>query len=282
MNFAEGMEAALVEEARLDGNPDAAAAFWREGAPDVPFEDVAIPGGAGQDQPARLYGTGTRTLLYIHGGGWAGGSVALNESSALHLAAKSGWRVLAPSYRFAPEHPYPAALDDCRAALRWLEGQGGPIAVGGVSAGGNLAMALALSEPRETFAGLLLVYGVLGADFSTGSYEAFAEGPGLTRARMVELFEMYDPDHRRDSDPLITPLLETDLSGLPPAFLIAAGIDPLLDDSCALANRLAEAGNRGTYLEVAGVTHGFINRGRLVPAAPEALSDAADFLKALP
>lgn len=264
-----------------------AAAYWVEAAPKVPAWDLTIPGAEGQPQPARLYrgGVWAPLLLYIHGGGWTGGSVALNEASARGLAAASGWNVLGISYRLAPEHPYPAGLRDCRAALDWLREHGaklgvdtGLVAVGGASAGANLAMALALSLPRGALAGLLLFYGVFGADLATPSYRRYAHGPGLTRARMAALFEMYDPRRRRLIDPLIAPLLSKRLAEMPPACLIAAEHDVLCDDSRAMSAALQAAGVNASLHVEPGVTHGFINRGRLIPAAGACLARAADFL----
>ncbi len=289
MQFAEGMQEAL-RVGETFATDDEAAAFWNADAPSVPVDDLVIPGAAGQEQRARLYRGRSNgpVLLYIHGGGWAGGSVALNESSARGIALESGWNVLGISYRLAPDHPFPAGLDDCRAAVDWLRTEGGAlgldtreIALGGASAGANLAMATTLALPMDSFAGLVLFYGVLGSDFTTESYRTYQNGPGLTRERMVDLFAMYDPDRKRDVDPLIAPLLSDHLSRMPPACLIAAQHDVLLDDSRAMAEAFAKAGVRHELHIEPGVTHGFINRGRLVPAARACITRAATFLKHL-
>lgn len=293
MDFAPGMAEVLAEDARLSPLGDTASAtFWAEGARHVAdIRDLTFEGAAGQLQSARLYRSRTgRTpvLLYIHGGGWSGGSIALNERAARELAAESGWSVVSISYRLAPAHPYPAGLDDCRAALAWLRREGPAldldtdrIAIGGASAGANLAMATALAEKKRGFAGLLLFYGVFGADFSTPSYERFAAGPGLTRERMQHLFSLYDPQGQRDREPLITPLL-ADLAGLPPTMLIAAECDVLCSDSERMADALTRAGVETSLHIEPGVTHGFINRGRLLPAATAALHRAAGFLAGRP
>ncbi|MGR6468894.1 alpha/beta hydrolase [Rhizobium sp. PAMB 3182] len=293
MAFAPGMAEVLAEDARLSPLGDAAtAAFWAEGARDVTdIRDLTFEGAAGQAQSARLYRSRegqTPVLLYIHGGGWSGGSIALNERAARELAAESGWSVLSISYRLAPAHPFPAGLDDCRQALAWLRREGPAldldtdrIAVGGTSAGANLAMATALAEKQQGLAKLLLFYGVFGADFSTPSYERFAAGPGLTRERMRHLFSLYDPQGQRDREPLITPLL-ADLAGLPPALLIAAECDVLCSDSERMADALTRACVETSLHIEPGVTHGFINRGRLLPAATAALHRAAGFLAGRP
>ena len=289
MRFAPGMEEAL-RKGDLFSSDEEAARFWSMDAPDVPFEETAFRGGNGQTQPARLYrgGADAPALLYIHGGGWCGGSIDLNDPATRGICAESGWNVFSISYRLAPEHPYPAALEDCLAAVRWLRTEGatlglrpGPIALGGASAGANLAMAASLALGGRDVAALVLFYGVYGHDLNTDSYRAYRNGPGLTRARMVEIFEMYDPGRRRERDPLIAPLSATDLARTPPACLIAAEHDVLLDDSRRMAAALAEAGAPHSFHVEPGVTHGFINRGRLVPAARASVSRAASFLKDL-
>ena len=287
--FADGMAEALRIAAAF-GSDAEAAAYWNASAEDVPFDDVTIPGAAGQTQAARLYrgGAGAPTLIYVHGGGWGGGSIVLNHASTCGLVAQSGWNVLAVSYRLAPPHPYPAGLDDCHAAYDWLIAEGADqglatdqIAIGGTSAGANLAMALALRMPKATFDALLLFYGVFTAELSSDSYMTYRDGPGLTRARMAELFEMYDPDGRRATDPLIAPTLSNSLSDLPPACLIAAEHDVLRDDSSAMTARLRAAGVPTDLHIEPGVTHRFINCGRLVPAANTCIARAACFLSTL-
>lgn len=289
MQLAQGMKEAIDIGATFRSD-DEAAAYWSEGAASVPFEDLTLVGAAGQAQAARLYRgpSGGPVLIYIHGGGWAGGSIALNHASACGLAAHSGWNVLAISYRLAPQHPYPAGLDDCQAAFDWLTENGidhglspDRIAVGGASAGANLAMALALRLPAGAFDGLLLFYGVLAADLGSATYETYKDGPGLTRARMADLFAMYDPEGHRNSDPLITPVLSDRLPEMPPTCLIAAEHDVLRADTEQMATRLRKAGVTTRLHTEPGVTHGFINRGRLVPAATACIRRAARFLSNL-
>ncbi|MFW2545129.1 alpha/beta hydrolase [Primorskyibacter sp. 2E107] len=281
--FAEGVEDAMRRNQGF-ASPKEAAAFWAEGAAAVPTVDLTVPGGAGQTQAARLYRGAEHApvLLFMHGGGWTGGSIDLNERACAALAAEGGWSVLSVSYRLAPEHPFPAGLSDCCAALRWLRGGGlgfqpERVALGGASAGGNLALACALSEGGP-LAVLLLFYPVCGDDFDTQSYYEYAEGFGLTRARMQELFSLYDPEEMYRNDPRLVPL-KGDLRGMPRCEIIAAELDVLADDSRRLASRLTEAGVPNTLHIEPGVTHGFINRGRLIPAADICLSRAAKALR---
>lgn len=285
IDLAQGVAEALEKEATL--TPEEAGAYWSQGGPTVASEDLTYPGGAGQPQRLRLYrggAEGAPVLLYIHGGGWVGGSIELHDYSARGLAAGAGVDVVSISYRFAPAHPFPAGLEDCLAAARWIETEGaalgltGPLVIGGASAGGNLAAAAALRSDPGRFAGLLIFYGVLGCDFDSDSYTRYRDGPGLTRARMMELFGHYDPERRAASEPLITPVLSGDLSRLPDTAIIAAEHDVLLDDNRAFAEALRAAGVPTDYHVEPGVTHGFINRGRLVPATDAAIARACAFL----
>lgn len=287
MEFATG-QAEAQRRSESFVNDAEAAAFWSEGAPDVGVEDHNYPGGAGQPQRVRIYrgGDGSApTLLYVHGGGWVGGSIDLNERCARGLAHIAGCNVASISYRLAPAHPYPAALKDCLAAAGWLRTAGRELGlnpdtiwIGGASAGGNLALAASLASERGTFAGQVLFYPVAGADFETASYGRYADGPGLTRTRMRDMFDLYDPEGRRSHDPLVTPLVAGDFGRFPQTCLIAAEHDVLREDSVRLAERLREAGVTLDFHIERGVTHGFINRGRLVPSADAAIARAAGFV----
>jgi acetyl esterase len=159
------------------------------------------------------------------------------------------------------------------------------VACGGASAGGNLALALALGLHEAPLAGLLLFYPVTGSDFETKSYRRYADGYGLSRDRMQQLFAMYDPDGRRGREPELTPRSATPdqilKANMPPVAFISAECDVLAEDSRLMAAHL-EAAGVSTMLHIEpGVTHGFINRGRLIPAAEACLSRAAQFLETL-
>lgn len=282
MSYSEGMEDA-IREAENFADDDAAAAYWLHGSKKAQTEDLSFRGATGQTQMARLYrGKGGGHLMYIHGGGWVSGSIALNDRACHRLALQSGWDVTSVSYRLAPAHPYPAGLEDCRTALRWMRDAFGkaPLVLAGASAGANLALALALDEPVD---GLVLFYGAFSDDTSTESHRTYGTGYGFTTARLLECLGHYDPKRTRATDPRICPLKasDTQLSSLPPSCLISAELDVLRDDTRALAARLNGLGIPHLFHEEPGVTHGFINRGRLVPAADACLDRAAAFLTEL-
>ncbi len=232
-------------------------------------------------------------ILFLHGGGWAFGNLLSHARFARLLAETTGSRVLAVDYRLAPEHPYPAALDDSRAAWRWLIARAenipdlrGPLVVAGDSAGANLAVALALDTVamgtrRPDM--ILSFYGAFRAGTESASYRRFTEGFGLTRAMMGRFWEWYvppgEPDRRRD--PLVSPLDASDeaLHTLPPVFLNAAGLDPLLSDTLAFRDRLAAAGVAHELAITPGVHHGFMQMSLRLVAAREAFAQAAGFYR---
>lgn len=229
------------------------------------------------------------TILYLHGGGWCFGNLETHDGVLRDLAAQTGRTVVAPDYRLAPEHPYPAGLDDCAAAWRWLRTRLGesrfprPVAFAGDSAGAHLAMTLTLREQQGGVApdALIFLYGVFGADFDTPSYRRFAQGYGLTRERMINLFRWYAPapDLR---DPLLVPLAASDaaLARLPPIYLNAAGLDPLLCDTLALVARLERIGHPHRFALHEGLHHGFHQMSARLPAARAAAAMVGAWLDA--
>lgn len=301
--LAPGVEASMLQELEFqDGlatdaplsvrraHGQAHAEWWTEGLPVVNVEEHEYIGENGERGTLRLYShegiKSGQVLLYIHGGGWVVGSIAQNEPVIREIVHRSGWSVAAITYRLAPEDPFPAGLNDCVAAAEWLKANAARlgldpdrIAVGGASAGGNLALAAALRLDREFFTALILFYGVFGADFDSCSYLEFADaGVGLTRASMMEYFDLYDPEQRRSYDPLVTPIIG-DFGGLPPSYLVQAELDVLASDTRCMYARMIEAGVQAEMLPVAGVPHGFINRGRLIPASLDTISKTSAFLK---
>lgn len=225
-------------------------------------------------------------LIFVHGGGFCFCSPATHERCARLMAVESGLPVLVPDYRLAPEDSFPAGLHDVIAALRnafkatrHLGVKAGPLLVAGDSAGANLALAALLHEQaagQPHIAGALLFYGTYGCDFATPSYAAFADGPGLTQAKMQRYWSAYAGGRhveRLAADVLASPLKASDeaLSRLPPLYLMAAGIDPLLSDTLRLEARLGALGRSETTTIHPGVVHGFLQHSIDLEAAREAL-----------
>ena len=279
-----------VEEARADlermavaicGNGEAVA--WSE--------DRHAPGPA-DEVPLRLYvpeGSGPLPLVvYLHGGGWAVGSLDSFDALCRRLANRSGALVVSVAYRLAPEHPFPAALQDAEAAVRWahahaeeLGGDPARIAVAGDSAGANLATVVArrlrdADGPRLSLQALL--YPALDPTLDSESFCAFCEDYMLRRSDMAWFWELYlggeDP-----SNPDVAPARAPDLSGLPPAYVLTAEYDPLRDEGEAYAAQLEAAGVPVTLKRWPGTVHGFVRWLKVADAAGAALDDVAGALR---
>jgi acetyl esterase len=257
--------------------------------------DRVIPGPAG-DIPVRVYvptaDPGPRpVLVYFHGGGWVIGDLETHDGTVRALAAASGVTVVSVDYRLAPEHPFPAAVDDCLAAVRWVADSGnataldidpGRVAVGGDSAGGNLA-AVVVQQLRDDGPAVrfqLLVYPVTDARLSHPSIDQNADGYLLTKADMVWFREHYVGDHGW-TDPLVSPLLATEeaVRGVAPALVITAEYDPLRDEGEAYAERLRAAGVAATATRYEGMIHGFFSMGDMIPEGKAAVDEAAEALR---
>ncbi|MDQ7251034.1 alpha/beta hydrolase [Dongia sedimenti] len=285
-----GVPPTLVENRRQQ---DRLVPHWNEGAPDVAvIRDTAIPGPHG-DMVARIYRSAEASqdavILFLHGGGWARGSIATGEWACRAFATESRLTVVSLAYSLAPERQFPAAIDDIRAAMDWcaahageLGADGRRIIITGTSAGANLSLAAALAR-RESgeFApiGLGLLFGVYGDNLETDSYRAYGLGQyGLSTARMKQYFEWYVPAGFDPKHPLISPL-HANLTGLPVTFMGIAEFDVLRDDSLLLTGRLAGAGVPTEVRYYGGLAHGYPLYARTVPAARDALSDAAEFFR---
>ncbi|UXH80931.1 alpha/beta hydrolase [Roseateles amylovorans] len=266
-------------------------------APLARIENLRIPGPA-QELPARLYAPTLRddgaplpVLLYFHGGGFVIGSLETHDSLCRQLALRSGAAVIAVDYRLAPEHPFPAAVDDAWAALRWVAAEaaslgldGRRLAVGGDSAGGTLAAVTALhardirSELGLDLALQLLITPGATAHADTDSHRRFAQGHLLDADTIAWFFNQYIPTERRD-DWRFAPLLAQDHGDLAPACLILAEADPLIDEGLAYADLLRANGNAVQLELYRGVTHDFIKMGRSIPEAELALDACAAALQ---
>lgn len=242
-----------------------------------PDGDVVVrcyrPHGALHPEPA---------VVYLHGGGWAAGDLVSHDPTCRLLAAASGCQVVSVDYRLAPEHRFPAALDDALAAYRWVLDHAdelgvvpGAVAVMGDSAGGNLSAALCLEARRLGLpepALQCLVYPAVECHFRTESCQTFARGFGLSLDDMHWFRDQYLPDEADWDDPRASPLLAEDLSGLPAAFVVTAGFDPLRDEGLAYADRLAEAGVPVLSRCYDDMIHGF----HAALALPDALAAAEE------
>lgn len=223
----------------------------------------------------------TGATVYLHGGGWVLGDLESHDAVCRELAVASGHAVISVDYRLAPEHPYPTALGDTIAALRWVHANAAQLgvdadrlAVAGDSAGGNLAAVVA-SMDVVPLRHQVLVYPVTDARRGTDSYRNFGEGRLLTAAAMAWFTEHYlSGGVGSEDDPRVSPLLSplSLLASSPPTLVVTAGEDPLLDEGEAFAHRLLEAGVPTSLVRFDGMIHGFLSLGAMVDDARRAMA----------
>ena len=282
--------------------PDQARADIRRNArifggtpiPMARVETLTLPGPV-DAIPAQLYVPridGTRPLVvFYHGGGWVVGGLDTHDTTCRFLAREADVLVLAVDYRLAPEHRFPAAVDDALAAFRWAVREAGAlcsdparVAVAGDSAGGNLAAVvaqLARAAGGPAPAAQLLIYPATDLTTKRESFRLFGDGFFLTERDVDWYKAQYAPDRAQWPDPRLSPLLAGDLRGLPPAIVATAGFDVLRDEGEAYAHRLQEAGVRVELRRVAGQVHGFANATGVSPAARDAMRELAGLLRAM-
>ncbi|MCH8162448.1 MAG: alpha/beta hydrolase [Chloroflexi bacterium] len=261
--------------------------------PDIAnVEDRAIPGPAG-DIPVRIYtpaGQGPYPILvYYHGGGWVIGSIETHDGISRAYANAAGCIVVNVDYRLAPEHKFPAAADDAFAALNWVadhavefDGDPSRIAVGGESAGANLAAVvaqLATEAGGPALAYQILAYPVTNLAFDTESYETNADGYFLTQESMRWFWSLYLNDESEGADPKASPLLREDVSGLAPGIVIAPEFDPLRDEGIAYGKRLQGAGVDFEVWVADGMIHEFLGMTNILPESKAAIERIAANLK---
>lgn len=244
------------------------------------------------DVPVRLYRPSAGTLpvvVFFHGGGWTLGSLKSHDSVCRRVAADTGAAVLAVDYRLAPEHPFPAAIDDAWAATRWvfdctseLGLDGSRLAVAGDSAGGNLAAVVArlCRDEGLELRQQVLIYPIIDRRLDRPSMIENATGFVLERADMEWFWSLYDPRRIAACDSRAVPLAVGDLSGLAPCVVITAEHDPLRDEGEEYGAKLADAGVPTTVRRFDGMFHGFVSMLDLLPAADEAIAVACNSLKA--
>jgi acetyl esterase len=251
--------------------------------------DLTAPGPAG-DVPVRIYvpreAPRLPVLLWLHGGAWAFGGLDMFDPTCSELAAAADAIVVSAEYRLAPEHRFPAGLEDCYAALAWVAetigqygGDPARIAVGGDSAGGNLAAALTLlardrSGPAIAFQ--LLVYPSVMLRVSN---DEFSDAQVTNRAMAEHFWDLYISSEHDREDPYCAPMCAEDLSGLPPAFVVVPEVDPTRDDQERYAERLAAAGVRARALRYPGTFHGFFAATAALESARQAMADATSELR---
>lgn len=254
-------------------------------------DDHTIPGPGG---PIRIRVTAPEgsgpfpALVYFHGGGWVVGNLSSHNHLCRAITNAAKIAVVSVDYRLAPEHPFPAAIDDAEAATIWVAEHADSLgidpqrlAVGGDSAGGNLAAVVARrirdrGTPRLALQ--LLLYPATNADFNTPSYLEKAEGYMLTRAAMQWYWDQYLPDPAQRTLPDAAPLRVKDLAGLPPALVMTAEYDPLCDEGEAYAQRMAEAGVAVTLRRFDGMIHGFLRRFAFFDQGKQAVAEIAQAL----
>ena len=229
------------------------------------------------------------TLVYYHGGGWTMGNLDSHDVLCRQLADESGFVVVAVDYRMGPEHRFPAAVDDVLAATRWLQAQADTLgldatrfAVGGDSAGGNLAAVVALAW-RDAGEAVPLKFQLLiypATDMRLGAPSHTSNGQGyLLTADTIRYFRSHYLGAEQYGDWRASPLLHADLSGLPPALVITAGFDPLRDEGRQYADALSAAGSPAQYICFERQIHGFITMGRLLGEADTAVALCAAALR---
>jgi acetyl esterase len=282
-----GRQLAFPAQARED--PDAAAAYLANAraalaappsSPREPVCEVYDTDAAGV--PVRVYRAAEDAplLVYFHGGGWVSGGLEMNDVLCRRLANLTACVLVSVDYRLAPEHPYPAALDDCLAAVAWARKHisGRHVSVGGTSAGGNLAAGVALASRDRglpPFAAQLLIYPVLDPSMDTPSYADNGTGYLLERSQLQWYWDQYLSARNGPVPPYAAPIRASDLAGLPRAVVVTAEYDPLRDEGERYAARLAAAGVPARTMRFDGQIHGFLTFLHAMPAAATALEQIA-------
>jgi acetyl esterase len=261
----------------------------------VASEDRRIPGPAGE-MAIRIYRPKSASpsaklplLVYFHGGGWVIGDIETHHTMCQRICETGDLVVVSVDYRLAPEHVFPAAVDDCWAATVWaaknaasIGADGSKVAVGGDSAGGNLAAVMALMARDRGGVDIgfqLLLYPAVDALANTGSLARNADGYLLTRDAMVWFYDHYLPNAADRSDWRASPLRARTLAGVAPAMIMTAGFDPLLDEGRAYAERLAHDGVTVEYVEFGSMIHAFLGMPGVLPQARRGLSLAGQAVR---
>jgi len=282
-SLAEARAADLAEIQASGGEPEPVHQVCELAVP-------AVQARSGQPIPLRLYRptdqSGLPVLVYFFGGGWVLGQIETCDAVCRRLANLAGCACLAVGYRLAPEHRFPAAVEDCADALVWLTANAtdhgldpNRIAVGGDSAGGNLAAVTAQAAPAGSLAAQLLVYPNTQYRADTASLQAIDDEALFNRRSVDWYWSHYLNSPADGADPRVSPLLAAELTGLPPALVITAEYDPLRDEGERYADRLAGAGVPVECRRYDGVPHGFFTMSGVLDESGQALAQAAGFLR---
>jgi acetyl esterase len=240
------------------------------------------PASAPGDAPAPL-------TMYLHGGGFVIGDLDTHDEPSRMLCHHARVHVLSVQYRLAPEHPFPAAVDDAREAFSWARAHAASlgadprlVAIGGDSAGANIAAVVShMTSPEQRPLAQLLIYPATDVITERRSHQLFGDGFFLTNADCEAFFRCYAADDARRDDPRLSPLLAPDLSNLPPALVATAGFDPLRDEGDAYVDALERAGVPVRVQRFPGLGHGFIHLTGVCPAARHAMVAIAREWRAL-
>jgi acetyl esterase len=256
--------------------------------PDVQTDDFEIAAAAGPVLARRYEPEGALgTIAFLHGGGFVICDLDTHDATCRLLAVKSGCRVIAVDYRLAPEHRFPAAVEDCWDALRWVGEQyaGSPLIVAGDSAGGNLAAVCAIrarDRGGPELALQVLIYPTVDHEFNRPSHAERGSGSDafLTTADMTWFIDHYVPDRADRDNPEVSPIRTPSLAGLPPAIVLTAEYDPLRDEGRAYAERLREEGVAVSYHHYDDMTHAFFTFGKLMARGDEAVAQVGGEIRA--
>jgi acetyl esterase len=258
------------------------------------IDNFSIPGPGGALKARSYSPVAARgslpVLIYFHGGGFVAGSLESHDGLCRMFAAEGGFKVIAVDYRLAPEYPYPAAVDDAWAATQWIEQNAsalgidaGRVAVGGDSAGAMLA-AIVTQLAREKggirIACQLLMFPQVQIGGETSSMHEFAVGYFLERQAIEYFNSLYVPAEVDKNSPRVSPLKAKEFAGLPPAYVMLGGYDPLHDEGLAYAEKLRAAGVKVTIADHADMVHCFIYLQTVLPQAHDAVADAAKAVRA--
>jgi acetyl esterase len=267
--------------------------YFNAGAPALPHIEQRTIGAPSGRTRVRIYDPGTAapapTVVLLHGGGWVMGSLDTYDGFARQIALRSGLRCLSVEYALAPEHPFPAPLDDCIAAVRWAISEGSSLgidarrlAIVGDSAGANLALAVCLAlreRASSALRGAALLYDAYSLDLDTASQRAYGSGAYfLGNADMIRYWNDYLPNEAARKNPLAVPML-ADLANLPPLYIAACEFDPLRDDSEHLAQRAKSAGVDVELRLWKGMVHGAVSLMGWIDATGAQVDRVGEFLR---